>query len=156
MDAGPGDVGGRCGLLRFAAGWAGNGFGHGGGVILAGELHRANGDYAQAFMRYQDLFRAVCSRKQKAALRFAGAFAPKSKFSLWLRNRIFNLMAFLGSQILPSGVTSPTESNFRITRRHLIIFKEIDGRRTAVLRKDVPDTGDRTSLASRIIVSSCS
>ncbi len=61
--------------------------------ILAGELHRANGDYAQAFMRYQDLFGPFVRRKQKAALRFAGAFAPKSKFSLWLRDRIFSLMA---------------------------------------------------------------
>jgi hypothetical protein len=30
--------------------------------------------------------------KQRAALRFAGAFAPKSKFALWLRNRILNLL----------------------------------------------------------------
>ena len=33
------------------------------------------------------------SEKQMAALRFAGAFAPKSKFALFLRNQIFNLMA---------------------------------------------------------------
>ncbi len=61
--------------------------------ILAGELHLANGDYSAAFGRYQDLFGAFVLGKQKAALRFAGAFAPKSKFGLFLRNRIFNLMA---------------------------------------------------------------
>ncbi|MGA7792750.1 MAG: FAD-binding domain [Candidatus Acidiferrales bacterium] len=61
--------------------------------ILAGELHRANGDYASAFERYQNLFAPFVLAKQKAALRFAGAFAPKSKFGLFLRNRIFNLMA---------------------------------------------------------------
>lgn len=61
--------------------------------ILAGELHRANGDYTQAFTRYQDLFGPFVRRKQKAALRFAGAFVPNSKFSLWLRDRIFSLMA---------------------------------------------------------------
>jgi 2-polyprenyl-6-methoxyphenol hydroxylase-like FAD-dependent oxidoreductase len=61
--------------------------------MLAGELHYANGDYGAAFGRYQDLFGAFVLRKQKAALRFAGAFAPKSKFGLFLRNRIFNLMA---------------------------------------------------------------
>ncbi|MGA9811595.1 MAG: FAD-binding domain [Terriglobales bacterium] len=61
--------------------------------ILAGELHRANGDYAQAFRRYQDLFGPFVLRKQKAALRFAGVFAPKSKFSMFLRNQIFKLLA---------------------------------------------------------------
>jgi 2-polyprenyl-6-methoxyphenol hydroxylase-like FAD-dependent oxidoreductase len=61
--------------------------------ILAGELHRANGDYTEAFRRYEELFGPFVLRKQKAALRFAGSFAPKSKFSLFLRNRIFQLMA---------------------------------------------------------------
>ena len=60
--------------------------------ILAGELHRAKGDYAQAFRRYQDLFGPFVFKKQKAAVRFAGAFAPKSEFSLFLRNQIFNLL----------------------------------------------------------------
>ncbi len=61
--------------------------------ILAGELHHAKGDYAKAFRRYEDLFGPFVFSKQKAALRFAGTFAPKSKLALYLRNRIFNLMA---------------------------------------------------------------
>ena len=61
--------------------------------ILAGELHRANGNYAEAFARYENLFGPFVLRKQNAALRFAGSFAPKSNFSLFLRNQIFNLMA---------------------------------------------------------------
>jgi len=61
--------------------------------ILAGELHRSNGDYAEAFRRYQNLFGPLARKKQKAALGFAGAFAPKSKFALFLRNQIFNLLA---------------------------------------------------------------
>jgi 2-polyprenyl-6-methoxyphenol hydroxylase-like FAD-dependent oxidoreductase len=56
-------------------------------------LRRAKGDYAAAFRRYQDLFGPFVLAKQKAALRFAGAFAPKSKLGLFVRNRIFNLMA---------------------------------------------------------------
>lgn len=60
--------------------------------ILAGELHRAGGDYAQAFARYQELFAPFVQGKQKAALRFAGFFAPKSKMSLFLRNQIMNLL----------------------------------------------------------------
>ena len=61
--------------------------------ILAGELHLANGDYAQLLGGIRICSGHSFSAKQKAALRFAGAFAPKSKFGLFLRNRIFNLMA---------------------------------------------------------------
>lgn len=60
--------------------------------ILAGELHRAGQDYATAFGRYQERFAPFVLQKQKSALRFAGTFAPKSKFSMFLRNRIMNLM----------------------------------------------------------------
>lgn len=60
--------------------------------ILAGELQRARGDYAAAFTRYQELFGPFILAKQKAALRFAGTFAPKSNLSLFLRNQIMNLM----------------------------------------------------------------
>lgn len=60
--------------------------------ILAGELHRSKGDYAEAFRRYQDLFGPFVLAKQKAALRFAGSFAPKSNLALFLRNRLLNLM----------------------------------------------------------------
>ncbi len=62
--------------------------------ILAGELHRANGDYAKAFARYQDAMGPFVLAKQEAALGFAGAFAPKSKAGLFLRNQIFKLLAF--------------------------------------------------------------
>jgi 2-polyprenyl-6-methoxyphenol hydroxylase-like FAD-dependent oxidoreductase len=60
--------------------------------ILAGELHRANGDYAHAFEAYHQLFGPFVLRKQNAATRLAGSFAPKSQFSLFLRNQILNLM----------------------------------------------------------------
>lgn len=71
--------------------------------ILAGELHRAKGDYAEAFARYENLFGPFLQRKQKAALRFAGSFAPKSKFSLFRRNRIFDLLAIPGIADLAIG-----------------------------------------------------
>ena len=61
--------------------------------ILAGELSRCGGDYAAAFRRYQELFGPFVLAKQKAALRFAGSFAPKSELSLFLRNQLFRLMA---------------------------------------------------------------
>ncbi len=71
--------------------------------ILAGELHRANADYEAAFTRYQELFAPFVSKKQKAALRFAGTFAPKSNFALFLRNQVFRLMAIPGVADLAVG-----------------------------------------------------
>lgn len=62
------------------------------GYILAGELHRAGDDYATAFARYQERFEPFVLKKQKTALRFAGTFAPKSKFSMFLRNQVMNLL----------------------------------------------------------------
>jgi 2-polyprenyl-6-methoxyphenol hydroxylase-like FAD-dependent oxidoreductase len=60
--------------------------------ILAGELHRAGGDYTRALARYQELFGPLVRRKQRAALRFGGLFAPKSRLSLWVRNGVMNLL----------------------------------------------------------------
>jgi 2-polyprenyl-6-methoxyphenol hydroxylase-like FAD-dependent oxidoreductase len=71
--------------------------------ILGGELHRANGDYVTAFRRYQDLFAPFILKKQKAALRFAGTFAPKSNFAVFLRNQVFRLMAIPGVADLAVG-----------------------------------------------------
>jgi 2-polyprenyl-6-methoxyphenol hydroxylase-like FAD-dependent oxidoreductase len=60
--------------------------------ILAGELRRAGADYATAFGRYQKRFEPFVLKKLKGALRFGGTFAPKSKFSMLLRNHIMNLL----------------------------------------------------------------
>ncbi|MGA9544653.1 MAG: FAD-binding domain [Candidatus Sulfotelmatobacter sp.] len=64
-----------------------------GAYVLAGELCRAQGDYAEALKRYQDLFGPFVFKKQVAALRFANAFGPRSRFALLVRNQIFKLMA---------------------------------------------------------------
>ena len=60
--------------------------------ILAGELYRAKGDYAAAFASYQEQFGSFVLAKQKAALGFAGSFAPNSAFSLFLRNQVMNFL----------------------------------------------------------------
>ena len=89
---------GRVGLVGDAASCVsllagqGSALAMAGAYILAGELHRAQDDYRSAFARYQALFAPLIRSKQKSALRFAGAFAPQSRFALWLRNRIFDLM----------------------------------------------------------------
>jgi 2-polyprenyl-6-methoxyphenol hydroxylase-like FAD-dependent oxidoreductase len=61
--------------------------------ILAGELKRAGGNYAEAFARYQQFFGPFVRSKQKTALRFADMFAPRSKLTLFIRNQVMNLMA---------------------------------------------------------------
>ena len=63
-----------------------------GAYILARELNRAGGDYTTAFARYENQFAAFVMRKQRAALKFAGTFAPKSRLSMRVRNSIMNLL----------------------------------------------------------------
>ena len=60
--------------------------------ILAGELHRAGDDYRAAFAKYQKQFGPFVQRKQRSALKFAGTFAPRSKFSMAVRNAVMNLL----------------------------------------------------------------
>lgn len=60
--------------------------------VLAGEIHRAGCDYRTAFARYEARFRPFVTTKQRMAIRFADAFAPKSRFSMFVRNRIMNLL----------------------------------------------------------------
>ena len=64
-----------------------------GAYVLAGEIAQADGDLATGFARYDERLRPLLATKQKAAARFAGFFAPKSRFSIFLRNRVMNLMA---------------------------------------------------------------
>lgn len=61
--------------------------------VLAGELHKSAGDYAAAFARYEALVAPFIRAKQKAALRFAGTFAPSSIAGLFIRNQIMNLLS---------------------------------------------------------------
>ena len=60
--------------------------------ILAGELHRAGGDYARAFAKYQELFAPFVRQKQDSALRLRVLFGPKSKRAMFVRNQLMNLM----------------------------------------------------------------
>lgn len=71
--------------------------------ILAGELRRAQGDYARAFTAYQQLFGPFVRGKQKAALGMAGFFAPGSRWSLFLRNQAMKMMALPGVAKLTMG-----------------------------------------------------
>jgi 2-polyprenyl-6-methoxyphenol hydroxylase-like FAD-dependent oxidoreductase len=59
--------------------------------VLAAELERARGDHAQAFARYEQQLMPFLRSKQKAAVRLASAFAPRSDAQLFLRNSVLKL-----------------------------------------------------------------
>ncbi len=79
--------------------------------ILAGELRRANGDHGRAFARYQQLFGPFVVKKQHAARRIAGAFAPKSSLALFLRNQLFQLLSvrWVANAIVAGGFRDKIE-----------------------------------------------
>ncbi len=52
--------------------------------VLAGELAGSPGHYEAAFRSYEALLRDYIAGKQRAALRFAGFFAPKTRLNLFL------------------------------------------------------------------------
>ncbi len=56
--------------------------------VLAGELASAGGQYRQAFGNYEARLRPFIEAKQGGAERFAGAFAPKTRWGLGLRNQM--------------------------------------------------------------------
>lgn len=61
------------------------------GYILAGELHKAGGDHGVAFDAWQAKLQPLLLKKQDAALKFSGFFAPRSWFRLWVRDRLTSL-----------------------------------------------------------------
>ena len=64
--------------------------------VLAGELARADGRYDTAFGNYEGLLRDYICSKQRGAERFAGAFAPKTAWGMWFRNRVIGTFAIRG------------------------------------------------------------
>ncbi len=83
---------GRVALVGDAAACAsllageGSGLGITEAYVLAGELARAGGDHLRAFAEYEARLQPFVAGKQKAAMRFAGFFAPASRRAIWLRD----------------------------------------------------------------------
>ena len=63
-----------------------------GATVLAGELHLAKGDYERAFERYETRLMPFLARKQRAAERFATAFAPRTSLGVAFRNAVTHLL----------------------------------------------------------------
>jgi 2-polyprenyl-6-methoxyphenol hydroxylase-like FAD-dependent oxidoreductase len=70
---------------------------------LAGELAAANGQYRTAFASYDALLRDYIGMKQKAAARFAGAFAPRTRAGLLFRDLVAKAFALPGVARLTFG-----------------------------------------------------
>ena len=71
--------------------------------VLAGELGRAGQQYETAFQNYERLLRAFIESKQKGAVRFASAFAPRTRWGLFVRNQIIKASAIPGVARLSFG-----------------------------------------------------
>jgi 2-polyprenyl-6-methoxyphenol hydroxylase-like FAD-dependent oxidoreductase len=64
--------------------------------VLAGELAKANGKHTAAFANYEVLLRHFIRSKQRGAVHFASAFAPRTRWGLFLRNQVINAFAIPG------------------------------------------------------------
>jgi 2-polyprenyl-6-methoxyphenol hydroxylase-like FAD-dependent oxidoreductase len=71
--------------------------------VLAGELAAAGGHYRQAFDSYEARLRPFVEIKQRGAERFAGAFAPKTRWGLTFRNQVIKAFAIPGLARLAVG-----------------------------------------------------
>jgi len=71
--------------------------------VLAGELAKAGGQHETAFRKYEGLLRAYIESKHAGAERFSAAFAPKSRWGLFLRNQVIRACAIPGLARLAFG-----------------------------------------------------
>jgi 2-polyprenyl-6-methoxyphenol hydroxylase-like FAD-dependent oxidoreductase len=71
--------------------------------VMAGELVKATGRYEEAFRNYEALLRDYIGSKQKGAERFSSAFAPSTRWGLFVRNLVVNASTFPGLARLAFG-----------------------------------------------------
>ncbi|MGE7883956.1 FAD-dependent monooxygenase [Bacillus sp. NPDC094077] len=69
-----------------------------GAYVLAGELNAAHGDYAHAFVAYEQEMRDFVERNQKIGLMAAKSMVEKSKFKITLRNLMFRVPTLMTVQ----------------------------------------------------------
>lgn len=74
-----------------------------GAYVLAGELAKAGAAHADAFDRYEKLLRPFIAAKQHSAERLAAAFAPRTRWGLFLRNQVIRACAIPGLAKLSFG-----------------------------------------------------
>ncbi len=67
-----------------------------GAYVLAGELSRPQRRIENGLAAYERFLRRYVASKHAAAVRFAGAFAPRTAFGVWFRNLVIRLLAIPG------------------------------------------------------------
>lgn len=110
---------GRVALIGDAAACASLLAGEGTGLamleayVLAGELHRAGGDYRVAFRRYEQRLQPFLRKKQESALTMVAFFAPKNRLQMALSRLAIQATAlpylskFLLGQMLQDDIELP-------------------------------------------------
>src|SRR5215469_2588577 len=61
--------------------------------VMAGELIKVSGRHEVAFRNYEAFLRGYIGSKQKGAERFSSAFAPRTRWGLFMRNQLINASA---------------------------------------------------------------
>jgi 2-polyprenyl-6-methoxyphenol hydroxylase-like FAD-dependent oxidoreductase len=74
-----------------------------GAYVLAGELTKSGGRHEEAFRKYDEHLRAFIGSKQRGAKRFAAAFAPRTRWGLFVRNQVIRALAIPGLAGLAFG-----------------------------------------------------
>lgn len=64
-----------------------------GAYMLAGELKKANGDYASAFKKYERQMRPLVTASQKLA-EGAEWFVPQTRFKLWMSRQMWKILPY--------------------------------------------------------------
>lgn len=79
--------------------------------VLAGELHRAGGDWARGLREYEARLRVFLRDKQRSALQFRGFFVPRTGLGLALRNVLVNAFAlpFVAKRLVGRSVRDDLE-----------------------------------------------
>lgn len=79
--------------------------------VLAGELHRADGDVARAFAAYEARLHSFVTAKQRAALQLRGFFAPRTAIGLKARKMLINALSvpFIASRLLARSLQDDLE-----------------------------------------------
>ncbi|MCB9759263.1 MAG: FAD-dependent monooxygenase [Alphaproteobacteria bacterium] len=105
---------GRVGLLGDAAACASLLAGEGTGLamteayVLAGELHRAQGDVELAFRRYHDKLGGFLAHEQRGVSVVRSFFAPTTKAGVWARNLLTRASTLPGLTRLAAAQTVPS------------------------------------------------
>jgi 2-polyprenyl-6-methoxyphenol hydroxylase-like FAD-dependent oxidoreductase len=98
-------VGDAAACVSFLAG-EGTGLAMVEAYVLAGELHRAGGDWARGLREYETRLARFIRGKQDAALKLRGFFVPETRLGLRARNLLVNAFAvpFIARQVVGRAV----------------------------------------------------